>query len=286
MSSRSALFAVLFVLLSSVFAGQVHAQPPPRFDECARDGLISFRTEDDVEVSGLLLGSGANGVLLATDGITSACGWLPLARQLADDGYQVLVTEGRKPDATSRNYGRFDLDAVAAAQELQRRGASSIVAAGANRMASAIAVNTRKMPGLRSVVLLSPLWAFAPGFQRELWSGVPGEVESVDLPMLVVAAENDGVVSDREDAWHAPEHARAIVEAASRGELEIVPGKETGGDLVKDEGPARQKVLAFVRETSPPASFTARWGLPIAVAGVAVLLVGAFVLYLRHRRTT
>ena len=288
MARRSVLGAVVvaaFVLTSAV---PVVAQPKTELNNCVpadlREDAITFKAEDGVELPGLVFGSGSSGVLLAHTQTEVLCDWLPLARQLADDGHQVLVYEMRTL-LLRENRNRYDLDVLAAAAELDSRGASSIVAGGSGTGATAIATAAAKIPGLKGMFLLTPFKAFQTS-SSDL--DAVGGIGAVEVPSLVVAAQDDVIetgVPDVEDVRLA-EHARVVAGAASNAKLEIVPGKAHFAELI-DDAALSEKVRAFVRETSPRPTFVGRW-LMLIVGGVVLLVIGLrgalLVFRLKHNR--
>lgn len=286
MALRSVLGAVVVAAFTLVSAVPVVAQPKTELHKCVpadlREDAITFKTEDGVELPGLVFGSGSSGVLLAHTQTEFICDWLPLARQLAEDGHQVLVYEMRTL-LLRENRNRYDLDVLAAAAELDSRGASSIVAGGGGTGATAIATAAGKIPGLKGMFLLTPFKAFQTS-SSDL--DAVGGIGAVEVPSLVVAAQDDviesGDTSYVEDTRLA-DHARAVAGAASNAKLEIVPGKAHFAELI-DDAVLSEKVRAFVRETSPPPTFLERW-LMVIVGGVLLLLlfVVAVVVVLRRR---
>lgn len=279
---RAALVAA-FVLSGSIPA---QAQESSALDRCVppdlRGDLISFRAEDDVEIRGLVLGGGSRGVLLAGSQTEfDPCGWLPFARELADDGYQVLVSDIRGPvrDDRLKNF-RWDLDVEAGARELDRRGAGSIVAVGSSTGASVVAASARKIPGLAGLVLLSPLKAVKAGQAGRL--DAVGVLETAGVRVFIAAAEDDRAVNDEGDGFVAADHARELAEAASGSRLALVPGEAHGTELIKDDGRLRGEMRAFVEEVLPVPSYE-RWLKPVAV-GVVVLGLLAVVLIVWRRR--
>src|SRR5690349_19202610 len=154
-----AAFAALFVLVSA--AVPVEAEPTECVPGELRDKAVSFRTEDDVELSGLLLGEGPRGVAIGTYVRDSLCDWLPLAESLADAGHQVLLYNARHFELGDprmlKDEHKHDLDALAAAQELTRRGATSIVAGGEVMTAAGAVLAAPRIQGLSGLVLVSPL---------------------------------------------------------------------------------------------------------------------------------
>lgn len=282
MPLRSFLGAV--VVVGFVLAGTAPAvaQPKTELHPCVpadlREDAITFKAEDGVELPGLVFGSGSSGVLLAHAQLETVCEWLPLARQLADDGHQVLLYEMRSM-ALKENRHSYDLDVLGAARELDSRGASSIIAGGAGTGATAIATVAEKIPGLRGMFLLSPFRAFQT---QSADLNAVDNIGAVRVPSLVIAAQDDAV-----ESVGLPDHARDVAGAASNAKLEIVPGSAMFGELTKDAA-LRDRIRAFVRENKASPTFLDRWLMPIAGGVVLLLLVvvGVVVLRRRSRRNT
>ncbi|MEV6714786.1 hypothetical protein AB0M48_22445 [Lentzea sp. NPDC051208] len=263
----------LAVVSAFVLAGAAPATAQPELDQCVpadlRHDAISFRADDHVVLRGLVLGSGSSGVLLTPGTGESLCAWLPLARQLADDGYQVFLHQVRAGVVPRGEY-RYGLDVMGAARELQRRDATSIVAAGAGTGATAVAATAEKISGLKGLVLLSPFAVTRQGTELDAVAGV----RAVDVPAFVAAAQNDDMAGE----------AREVAGAAPDSRLKIAPGAASGAALTADSS-MRDEVRAFVREAMPPRTLLERWTLPIS--GVVLLaLVVAGVVVLRRRNTT
>lgn len=289
MTPRSVLAAVVLAAFALAGAAPASAQPKTELNPCVpadlREDAITFKTEDGVELPGLVFGSGSSGVLLAHTQTEVLCDWFPLARQLADDGYQVLVHEMRTL-GLRENRNRYDLDVLAASAELTDRGASSIVAGGAGTGATAIASAAQKIPGLKAMFLLTPFKGF---HTRSSDLDSLAGIGAVQVPSFVAAAQDDIIetqVEDVEDVRLA-DHARQVADAASNAKLEIVPGAASFAKLIEDAA-LRENVRAFVRETAPPPTFLERWWLPIGggVLLLVLVIVGVVVLRKRAGRNT
>ncbi|KOV85884.1 alpha/beta hydrolase [Nocardia sp. NRRL S-836] len=275
-----AAFHVAVVVVLVLFAGATGASARPELDECVpadlRGDAITFRTEDDLELTGLVLGSGSSGVLLVPGLTEGVCDWLPLARQLEDGGYRVLVYQGRPELVGLDQSFRFDRDVVAAARELERRGATSIVAGGAGTGATALAVAAHDLPRVAALFLLSP-------FERTTLGGhvldAAAALTELDRPVFIAAAEGDPAGAGRE--WTAAQDARLLARAAALGTLEIVPGDVQAAALAGAAGPVREKLVRYVEETLPPPGFPL-W-LPVGAVALALLVVPAVMLH-RGRR--
>ena len=169
-----------------------------------QENAIQFVTEDGVTLRGYIFGAGEKGITIA-----HARGWmlksvLPLAKQLADSGYQVIIWEFRgtlpSQSAEDEAAARWDLDVLAAAQVLRERGATQILPIGASYGGTSTVVAAAEIPELVGLVVLSapahdvepltPIDAISrittPAFfavSKRDWQGAPGiyqaEVESL-----------------------------------------------------------------------------------------------------------
>jgi hypothetical protein len=134
------LAALLATLSTLVAASSVSAAPKPPVDSCVpkmlRGGAISFRTADGVRLSGVVLGSGRKGVVMAHEIRATLCNWLPFARTLAASGYRALAFDSRNAGVSAKApYPKsiyLERDVLAAERELLRRGATRVVLAGAS----------------------------------------------------------------------------------------------------------------------------------------------------------
>ncbi|SDG31247.1 hypothetical protein SAMN05216553_10764 [Lentzea fradiae] len=268
-------------------AAQPVTELPPCITDDLREDAIKFKAEDGVELPGVVLGSGSTGVLLASSSSNSSCDWLPLAQELADDGYQVLFYENR--DFRLRDVrNAFDQDVLGAAKELERRGASSIVAGGIAVSAAAVATVAGRIPGLKGMFLLSPYRAF---YTRTSELDAVRGIGAVQVPSLILVPEEKQPQDapeqvDAEEDLEAPnlaEQAREVADAATNATLESMPGELFFTTLDKHPD-VRNRVRAFVRETLPAPSFLDRWLGPIAGAVVLLAMVVAVVVVVRRSR--
>ena len=138
-------------------AAAAAAPDPALADRCGDDvpagfSNVDLTTSDGVHLVGALAGSGSTGIVLAHQRNGDACGWLDYGARLAGHG-MVLAPDLRGFGGSDEGQGeaesRYDLDVVAAADELRRRGATRIVLMGASI-------------GGTSVILAAPELAPAP----------------------------------------------------------------------------------------------------------------------------
>lgn len=269
-----------FLLVST--AVPIQAEPNECVQGDLRDKSVSFRTEDDVQLSGLVLGSGPRGVILASYLKQSYCDWLPLAQSLADSGNQVLLFDIRffelgDPRMLKDEY-KYDLDLQAAAQELSRRGATSIVAGGEARTAAAAVLAAPRIQGLAGLVLVSPVQGFG-GVERSTFRQVEPVLESLTVPVFI--ASSDAPMSNGDPSFADSARVLADVSTASGSRLDLVSGASHGVELVKTDAALRDRVVAFVDEVQSKPWYE-RFMWPMAGAVLVLGLLGALFVFRRR----
>ena len=191
-----------------------------------RNHVLRFRASDGVRLIGVELGRGPRAVILAHQGASNLCIWLPYGRTLAARGYRVLVFDHRGFGSSGRashwrRQNRVDFDVIGAIRTMRARGATSVVLGGGSLggagVLSAAALATPAVDGVIS---------FASPSQYFLID-VFGAVASFRVPALFLAAEGDG---------EFPEVARMLHErcASPDKQLAIVTGGRHGAPLLRD----------------------------------------------------
>lgn len=280
-----AVFRVAVVAAFVLVSVAVPAQAEPI--ECVpgelRDKSVSVRTEDNVELPGLVLGSGPRGVVIGSYIRDSLCDWLPLARQLADDGHQVLLFPGRFGDPSLLPRGddayKFDLDVVAAAQELNRRGATSIVAGGDVAVAAGAVLAAPKIQGLVGLVLVSPLRGIFGRKQADARLVEP-VLKTLTVPVYITSS--DATWSNGQPSFE--DGAREVAGMSANAELDIVSGASHGAELVKGDAALRDRVVAFVDEVQSKPWYERYMWLWTSAVLVIGLLGALLVFRLKHNR--
>ena len=229
----SLALALLLGVLATTAAGQ-----PSQGAGCVRPAdrstPVSFRTADGIRLTGNVLGRGPTGMVMAHTTSADRCQWLPFARELAKKGYRALVFDMRGYGGSSGIANTSpDLDVVAAARELRRRGAKKIVLMGASMGGTGvIAAAPRIRPAIRGVVELSAPTAFGS-------ADALAAARKLKVPALFVAGRDDGDFAAATRALH-----RAA--ATKNKQLRIVPSSWHGVDLLAIP-PVKRIVLEFLR---------------------------------------
>jgi alpha-beta hydrolase superfamily lysophospholipase len=276
MTPRVALLLVGAVMLPGCGNEQKTLKPLPSpivlCDVKIRAEPITFRTEDGVRLTGVVLGGGERAIVFANPwGAEFAqgrarpismrssvragglyCAWFA-TRRLADDlvrnGFQLLLFDYRGTGWSESRRGvaadRFDLDVAGAVDEVRRRGARKVVLVGAS-LGGIIVIATA--PELddepTAIVALS-----ASGFEGTNSGRGHGNLDAraavadLDVPLLLLAAKGE-----RED--FADAQALFAAATTNKKELEIVPGSAHATALYSD-GPAaaknRARIVEFVK---------------------------------------
>jgi pimeloyl-ACP methyl ester carboxylesterase len=193
-------------------------------DSCAsEDATTKIVHLSGADLDGVVIGDGANGVVLAHQLHSNLCSWLPFAERLAATGMRVLAF-----DFPSTSH--LDRYVRAAVAELRHQGAHSIALVGASMGGTAVLVAASRGSKISRVASLS-----APRDFEGLAAG--RAVPRLHVPILFIAGKEDSPYVD---------DARAMYRAASGDKkLLVVPGSDHGTDLLDDDQVADQ-LLAFL----------------------------------------
>jgi len=223
-------FAGLLLAVGSAQATQAAGCVRPS-DRATND---SFRASGGARLAGAVLGRGSTGVVLAHTTGADRCQWLPFARELAKNGYRALVFDMRGYGA-STGITNTDphFDVIAAAAELRRRGAKTIVLTGASMGGTGVVAAAPIIrPAVAGVVELSAPTLFST-------ANALAAAKKLKLPALFVAGRDDGDFAAA---------TRALYRAATTKDkkLHIAPSSWHGVDLVSLPA-VRKLVLDFVK---------------------------------------
>jgi pimeloyl-ACP methyl ester carboxylesterase len=191
-----------------------------------RSRVVRFRASDRVRLLGVELGSGPRGVVLAHQGASNLCIWLPYARSLAARGYRVLVFDHRGFGSSGqashwRRRSRVDYDVLGAIRLIRARGAKSVVIAGGSLGGAAVlSAAALATPAVNGVISLASPAVFGP-------IDVLEAVAAFRAPALFLAAELDG---------EFPEVAQMLYDRCTSAEkqLTITAGAVHGIPLLRD----------------------------------------------------
>lgn len=213
-------------------------------------GEVWFDAPDGAHLSGVLLGQGRTGVLLAHQRWFSLCSWIPFARDLAKRGLRVLAFDfrgfGASPPLTGRAGRSLDLDVAGGVAFLRRQGVDRVVLVGSSMGAtSALMVASQNQPAsqpsVAAVVSIS-----GPSHFYEMDAGAA--VKNLRVPLLLIASAGEGPYTRAAQLVYrnAPSHSKRMV---------IVPGKVHGIGLLQEAGigaQIRELVTTFIQDHAGP----------------------------------
>lgn len=192
-------------------------------------------------VRGVVLGRGSRAVVFSNTAYDAPCAWLPAARELAAQGFQVVLwryaNEGLAQIA--------DLSAIVA--ELRQRGAQRLVLVGGSRGGCLSMMAASEItPPVSGVAMLS----CAAVFNRRQPTPTAAWADRLSVPVLMVTAEHDAIPmldEARSELARFPVRDKRLL---------IVPGSAAHGDqLLTAAGAAelaKPAVIEFIHRTTQP----------------------------------
>jgi pimeloyl-ACP methyl ester carboxylesterase len=209
---KTVLFGLCLVLCACV-AAQVSGASPANSPDKTETKVehVSFGSEDGAVVYADLYGEGSRGVVLAHGGQFRKESWQPQAQQLARAGYRVLAFDFRGfgkshgPGDSDMDTAPMHLDVLGAVHYLRQNGVKTVaVMGGSFGGGAALDASIASRPGeINGLVLLAADWN--------------GPAERINVPLLVVVAQNDsndeGLRLPRIRAWfeNAPQPKKLLV---------------------------------------------------------------------------
>ncbi len=179
---------------------------------------MTFTTTDGVTLSGRVFGAGPLGIVAAHMYPADQTSWFEFARELGQDGYQVLTFDfrGYGESGGSKEIDKLDLDVEAAIAEVRAQGAEKVVLMGASMGGTASLIAASREPVLGVVCLSAP--AVFRGLDAR--SALP----KIRVPELFLAAERDV----------GAQEARTMVGLArSSAVMQLYPGSDHGTALLE-----------------------------------------------------
>jgi len=196
---------------------------------------VSFSTEDGIQLSGHLFGSGDVGVVLSHMRPADQESWWPFARVLKDKGYRVLAYDfrGYRDSHGDLDISNIDRDVQAALDFIRGEGVSKVFLIGAS-MGGTASLKVASREAVAGVITLS-----APPAIEGL--DASEDVMAVLAPKLFIAAEDDLFYVRSVDLFDqtAPDPKERL----------IVEGRAHGTDMLSgDPGPRVQGLIVdFLR---------------------------------------
>jgi dienelactone hydrolase len=167
-----------------------------------RATLVRFNAADGTSLNGVLVGSGAAGVVIVHEYPADLCGSWPFANYLAQRGLRAFAIDlrcfGLSACPEGEASGKVIDDIAAAVAELRRRGVTRVALVGASMGGAAVLIaGTRVQPQVAAVASLS-----GEADPTSLVGGIPlnagAAVKQLVVPTMLVVATNDRYVSVEE----------------------------------------------------------------------------------------
>jgi pimeloyl-ACP methyl ester carboxylesterase len=192
--------------------------------EPERAGVVRFRSDNGASLTGVLLGGGRTGVVLAHSNNTDLCDWVPYARVLAGLGYLAFSIDLNGYGASQASAGvpvdpRYDDDLSAAVKLLRGRGVGAVFLMGeVIGGTAAVKAATRINPPVAGVIDVS-----SPA--DTLRMDAVAAARELKVPLLCIASDIDEFLADTrriaEAAAGAPEHQLLVVTDSTSGETNL-----------------------------------------------------------------
>jgi hypothetical protein len=166
-------------------------KPSPTATRAVPSQPVNFLSEKGVMLQGVLYGHGTQGIILSNEGNNQSDPWLPVAQQLAQEGYLVLTYMYRDQHTTSNQLAVHALaDLRAAIAFLRVRDVTKLVLIGAS-LGALVTVKEATVKQFDALVVIStPI-----GYQDVQLSD--NELRAVTVPKLFVTSElNDPFTRD------------------------------------------------------------------------------------------
>ena len=202
--------------------------------------VVSFATEDDVEIKGRLFGQGQAGAVLSHMYGADQTSWWEFAQVLVENGYMALTFDFRGY-GDSEGEKKVDLigkDVKAAMAFLREQGASDVFLIGAS-MGGTASLDVATEDGVAGVVSLSSPVKFR---------GLDLNNKRVGAPVLLMAAETDRSAARSVELMIE----NGIVDRTAEKVVYAQKG-EHGTDILKGENSdaARNRILDFLESHRP-----------------------------------
>lgn len=211
-------------------------EEPAQEENVLTEGEVSFTTEDGIDISGNIFGTGNKWVILSHMYPTDQTSWFGFAQELADKGYIVLTYDFR---GYGKSGGVQDIpniykDLEAALNFVKQYDTEEIFLIGASMggTASLIVASKEEVDG---VVSFSGAMEFM-GLSAE------GIVQDIGSPKLFMASQGDGGAADA---------ANKFYEDSSTSKYMTILNGSSHGTFIFEEEPenaeiAKQNILEFL----------------------------------------
>ena len=211
-------------------------EEPAEEENAPAEGEVTFKTEDGIDISGNIFGTGSKWVILSHMYPTDQTSWFDFARELAGKGYIVLTYDfrGYGKSGGDQDIPNIYKDLEAALNFVKQYDAEKIFLIGASMggTASLIVASKEEVDG---VVSFSSAMEFM-GLSAE------GTVQDIESPKLFMASQGDGGAADA---------ANKFYEDSTTSKYMVILNGNSHGTFVFEEEPedaeiAKQNIFDFL----------------------------------------
>ena len=211
-------------------------EEPAQEENAPAEGEVTFTTEDGIDISGNIFGTGSKWVILSHMYPTDQTSWFGFAQELADKGYIVLTYDFRGYGKSGGNQDIPNIykDLEAALNFVKQYDAEQIFLIGASMggTASLIVASKEEVDGVISF----------SGAMEFMGLSAEGTVQDIGSPKLFIASQGDGGAADA---------ANKFYEDSSTSKYMTILNGSSHGTFVFDEEPdeaeiAKQSIFDFL----------------------------------------
>lgn len=211
-------------------------EEPAQEENAPTEGEVTFTTEDGIDISGNIFGTGSKWVILSHMYPTDQTSWFGFAQELADKGYIVLTYDFRGYGKSGGNQDIPNIykDLEAALNFVKQYDAEQIFLIGASMggTASLIVASKEEVDGVISF----------SGAMEFMGLSAEGTVQDIGSPKLFIASQGDGGAADA---------ANKFYEDSSTSKYMTILNGSSHGTFVFDEEPdeaeiAKQSIFDFL----------------------------------------
>lgn len=203
-----------------------------------KEGIVTFKTDDDIKISGNIFGTGNKWVILSHMLQTDQTAWFEFAEVLKQNGFIVLTYDFRGIGHSGgsmykKGVQNMYLDLEAALRFIRQFNPEKIFFVGAG-VGATVSLEVAAKEAVNGVISISGLEEF-----QELT--VKDEIGSVTVPKLFIASSKDK---------NATENANNLYNSSvDPKDIQIIEGSSNGTNMLSENGDIlKQMILDFLNK--------------------------------------
>jgi dipeptidyl aminopeptidase/acylaminoacyl peptidase len=192
-----------------------------------------FTTEDGVTLNGQVIGGGKTAIVFSNGQTVPKFFWLPVAKQLASQGYLCLLYDyrGITPSQGQNDLGSRDRDLRAAVGAARAHGATAVTLVGASFGGTLALALAAQLQPKALIILSAPLSA-------DVFTVSATDLRALTTPKLFMVSQADtqyvGAIQQMYDTAPEPKQLH-IVAGKNHGDA-ILTSADTGGEAMRVVG--------------------------------------------------